>query len=268
MRQAHPQCFADDLGSRRGSEELTAAAGSGTGATAHVGGILQTDFSVCEARADSLDFPGIFAGCRRQRHTARDEDARQFLHGGECHHHRGQAFIARGNPDDTFSRRQGADESAENLRRIVAVSEAIHHPDGALRSAITRIGAVAGERDSVKFLQLMRHRLHEESYLPMPGVITERDGTAIGRTDTALRAEDEELLAAKFCRCPAHGGVVAQPKDVATWPSQEHLFGEREAPFGASRVRLDVIDVGGAALKDVGVVNRFCHTFYSSPPTQ
>ena len=52
----------------------------------------------------------------------------------------------------------------------------------------------------------------------MAGVIAERDGRAVGRADAAVRAEDQEFLAAELRRIPAHAGVLRPAEQVAGGP--------------------------------------------------
>ena len=65
---------------------------------------------------------------------------------GERHHHRREALVAGGDAEDAAPRRQRADQPPQHDRRVVAVRQAVEHPGRALRAAVARVGAEAGER--------------------------------------------------------------------------------------------------------------------------
>src|SRR5205085_5073859 len=123
--------------------------------------------------------------------------------------------IARRDAEDTLPRREAADQTAEDQRRVVAIREAVHHADGALRAAVARIRAERGERQALERRQLARGGLDQEPDLPVAGVIAERDRPAVGSTHAALRAEDQVLRPAELARIPAHPRVLREPEDVA-----------------------------------------------------
>ena len=56
-----PERLGDDLRGGRRAEELAAAAGRRAGAAAELGGLLERDLAVGEARADRLDLAGVLA---------------------------------------------------------------------------------------------------------------------------------------------------------------------------------------------------------------
>jgi hypothetical protein len=198
MRQRHAERLADHLRGRRGAEELASAAGRGAGAAEHIGGILQGHLSAGEARAGRLHFAGVFAIGRLQRDAAGNQDARQRAHGGERHHHRRETFVAGGHADHAAARGQRTDEAAEDAGGIVAVGQRVEHAGGALRAAVAGVGAVGGEGDGAERFELLGGGVHEQADFPMAGVVSERDGSAVGRADAAVRAEDEEFLAAEL----------------------------------------------------------------------
>ncbi len=100
-------------------------------------------------------------------------------------------------PMHAAARGQRADQAPEDGGRVVAVGQAVEHARGALRAAVARVGAVAGERHRARRLQLFRRRLHQQADFPVPGVVAQRDRRAVGGADAAVRAEDQELLAAQ-----------------------------------------------------------------------
>ena len=73
------------------------------------------------------------------------------------------------------ARRQRTNQPAQHHGRIVAIRQAIHHADGALRAAVARIGAEAGERHAAEPSNLLGRRLHEQPDFPMAGVIAQSD---------------------------------------------------------------------------------------------
>ena len=163
------------------------------------------------------------------------------MHCGEGHHHRGQALVAGGDTDDAFSRRVRTDESAEDRRRVVAVGQGIHHPVGALGAAVAGIADEAGERHAAERGDRFRDFLHQETDLEVTGVITERDGFAIGLADPALGREDEIIAARDLVRGPAHADVLRPAEEVAARMRRELFLGEgqdsaRPGGFGAEGV--------------------------------
>ena len=53
---------------------------------------------------------------------------------------------------------------------------------------------------------------NESADLPVAGVEAERDGSAVGGAEAAVRAEDEELGVEDVGRVPTHADVLLRPK--------------------------------------------------------
>ena len=194
----------------------------------------------CTVPASSASFAGSVT-------PARDEDARQVPHRGERHHHRGEALVARGYPEDPAARRERADQAPEDLRRVVPVRQAVHHPDRALGPAVARVGDEAGERQALEATQLVGGRLHQEADLPVARVIAEGDRLAVGGADAALGREDQELGTPELPRIPPHARVLGPAEEIAARPVEEHLRRERKPACRPRPHRLDVVEPGRAA---------------------
>ena len=196
-----------------------------------------------EACAERLDLPRVFAADRRQRDAAGHEHGGQILHAGERHHHCGQSLVAGRHAEHARAHGQRTNQSAEDDGGVVAVGQTVEHALGALRAAVARIGDEAGEGHAAKPLDLPRRRLDEQSEFPVTGVIAERDGFAIGRAHAALRAEDEERLAPRLRRVPAHAGVLRQPEEIAAGTVAQHLLGQWQLARRAGGLAADAVDV-------------------------
>ena len=94
---------------------------------------------VCTAPASSPTVGG-------QRHAAGHDDHREVALRGQRQHHRGQALVAGRHAHHAAPRGQRADQAAEHDGRVVAVGEAVHHAERALRAAVARVAHEAGER--------------------------------------------------------------------------------------------------------------------------
>ena len=70
---------------------------------------------------------GILSLLRQQRDAAGNENARQFVAGGQRHHHRRQSLVARRHAQHAAPRRQRSDETAEDHRGVVAEGKAVEH---------------------------------------------------------------------------------------------------------------------------------------------
>ena len=150
-----------------------------------------------KARAQRLNLSRVFAFFRQQRHAAGHEHTRQGTLRGECHQHGGQTFIASGDAQHAFARRQGTNESAQDGRGIVAIGEAVHHADCALGAPIAGIADETSKGNHIVFLEFPGGGLGEQTYFVMSGVIAQRDGRAIFGADAALGAEDEIFIFAR-----------------------------------------------------------------------
>jgi hypothetical protein len=151
---------------------------------------------VRKPRADGLDLARVLGILGQQRDAARDQDAGQIVHGGERHHHRGQALIAGRDTHHAFPGGQRTDEPAENHCRIVTIRQGIEHAGSPLAPAVTGVGTVAGKRDRAQRFQLPSRRFHEQADFPMAAVVAERDRLAVGGTQAAVRGKQQDLGAA------------------------------------------------------------------------
>jgi len=184
--QRQAQSFADHLRAGCGPHELAASAGGAASSAAQERGFLQRNLAVREPDADSLDAPRVLTFLGGQCHAARDEDARQIVHAGQRHHHRGQTLVAGRDAQDAAARGQRANQPAEQSGRIVTIRQAVEHRGGALRAAIARIGACARERNRAACMKLTGGFLDEKAHFPMSGVIAQRDRSAIGRAHATV----------------------------------------------------------------------------------
>ena len=81
------------------------------------------------------------------------------------------------------------------------------------------------------------------------GVKPEPDVWASASRTPPLRTQNEELLAARLGRVPAHARVLGQPEEVAAGTVEQHLLGKGQAPGRPGRAGADFINVrraGGA----------------------
>ncbi len=230
MAEGEPECFADNLRRGRGTEELTAAAWRSTSAAAEIGGGLERDLRVREARADRLDARGVLAVGGRQRDAARHEDRGQIARPGQRHHHRRQPLVAGRDAEHAAPGRQGSDQPSENHRGVVPERQAVEHCRRSLRPPVARVGARGRERRRANCLQRLCCFLDEESHFPVPGVIAEGDRRAVGGAHAAVRRQDQKLGRAERRWVPAHAGVLAPAEQIARGPGQEHLGGEGQRP--------------------------------------
>ena len=190
VRQRKPQRLAHYLRRGRGTEELTATAGRRARPAAQVRRFRQRNQAVGETRPQRLHRPGVFARRGRQSHSARHDHAGQIAQAGHGHQHRGQTFVARRDAEHARAQRQGTREPPENHGGVVTIRQAVKHAGGALGATVAGIRAEPRERNSFPPPKFLRRRLHEQSNFPVPGVITERDGLAVGRAHSSLGAED------------------------------------------------------------------------------
>ena len=139
MRDGQPERLGDDLRRRRRAEELAAAARRRTGTAAEVGGLLEGDKAVREARPERLDGARILTAPRRQRHAARDDGTRERAERRDRHRDRGQPFVTCSDTDHASSVGEAAHEAAQNERRIIAVGQRVEHPRRALAATVARV---------------------------------------------------------------------------------------------------------------------------------
>lgn len=99
---------------------------------------------------------------------------------------------------------------------------------GALGAAIARVADKGGERDTAQAGDLFCRRRHLQADLPVPGVITQRNGATVRVTDAALGADQQDFSAGEFVGIPAHTGVLGHTEQVAAGGFEQHLRGERQ----------------------------------------
>ncbi len=256
MGQRHAERFADDLGGGGGAEELAASAGRGAGAAEDFGSGFESHLAAGIAGSGGLDLAGVFTFFREQADTAGNQHGGKVAGGGEGHHHGGQSLVAGGDAQDAGAGGQRADEAAEDGGGVVAIGQRIEHAGGALGAAVAGVGAVGGEGDGAVGLELFGGGVHEQADFPVAGVVAESDGRAVGGADSAMGAEDEELLTAERGRVPAHAGVLAQAEEVAGRAVEEHLGGDGEHAGGAGGFAADVVDGGVGGVQDVGRIHK------------
>ena len=75
--------------------------------------------------------------------------------------------------------------------------------------------------------------LDEEADFPMPCVVTERDRGTIGSANSAVRAQDQEFLAAHRRWIPPHAGVLAPAEKLARGTIQQHCGRDRQRALWA-----------------------------------
>lgn len=182
---------------------------------------------------------------------------------GKRHHHRGKPLVARRHSYHPAPRRQRPDQAAENDARVVAVRQAVKHRRRALAPPVARVRAIAGKRNSPAGLQLPRRRLHQQSHLPVPRVIAERDRRTVLRPNAPVRAQQQDLLAPELRWLPSHPGVLRPAEKIARRPLPQHLRGQRQHPLGTGGVRSDIIKGGVARIEKMGGNRRVRHARYS-----
>ena len=62
----------------------------------------------------------------------------------------------------------------------------------------------------------------------MTRVVTQRDGATVFGPNSALSAENEELLAAQFGRVPSHARILGHAEEVTAGGLAQHRLGQRE----------------------------------------
>ncbi len=188
MRQAHSECLGDYLRCSCGSEKLTAAARAGTSPARHLPGIFQRNFTMRKSCSNGLDCSEIFTFGGRKCYPARHQNRRQIAHRSQCHHHCGQAFVASRNSQHAFSRWQTSYQAAKDCCGIITISEAVHHARRALCPPIAWVRAERRERHVAEIPELLCRCACQKAQLEVPGVIAERNGRAVTRTNSALGA--------------------------------------------------------------------------------
>ena len=143
-------------------------------------------------------------------------------------------------PITPLARGQRADLPAEDGGRVVAIGQGIVHARSALGPSVARVGAVGGERHGAHRRQLFRRRLHQQSDLPVTGVIAQRDRRTVGPADAAVGAQDEDFLAAHALQIPAHAGVHGPAEEVARGPLEQHFRGDGKGSGARRRFGADV----------------------------
>ena len=249
--QRESEGLPDHLRRGRRAQELAAAARRRTGTATHVRRVFQGDLTVGVPRADRLDLARVLALFRRQRNAARHQYARQVMGSRQRDHHGGQPLVARRHADHAAARRQRPDQPPEDHGRVVAVRETVHHAGRPLRAPVAGIGAVTAEGDAAQRRQLLGGRLHEQSHLPVAGVVPQGHRRSVGRADSALGAEDQVLPAVQLAGTPPHAHVLGQGEQVAAGTFPQHVVGQRQAAFRTRRAGPDVED-GRIGMSDDG----------------
>ena len=238
-----PQRFAHHLRSRRRAEKLAAASRRPAGAATQLGRLRQRNQSVRKTHPQRLHRPGVLAAGGGQRHSAGDDHARQIPQPRHRHHHGRQPFVASRHAQHAGAQRQRARQPAEDHRRVIPIRQAVKHTRRPLRPPVARIGTKPGEGNGLQAGQLLRRRLHQQPDFPMPGMIAQRHRFAVRRAQTALRAQDQELLASRFRRVPSHARIERHPEKIAAGTVKQHFFRDRQPARRAGRLRLDFINL-------------------------
>ena len=205
--------------------------------------------AVREARAGRLNLARVLAFLGKQRDAAGDQHAGQSRVPAS-------AIIMAGSPLSHVAtpitpRRVGSERirRPENGGGVVAVGQGVEHARSALRAAVAGVGAIGGERHGAEGFQFLGRRLHQQPDFPVSGVIAERDRRAVRRADAAVRAEDQEFLAAQRRRVPPM---------PAFWPSRRGrrmgagaaFPGDGQRALRAGRLAADVVQ--GRILRNRG----------------
>ena len=181
-----------------------------------------------ESGSESLNGASIFAAFGGQRHPAGNQHGWQVQLGGQSHHHGGQALVASGHAEHPHPLRKGSYQTAEDDGRVIAKRQAIEHAHRALGAAITGIGNRGGKGQRLALAKGFSGGPREEANLPVPGVVTQRDGATVFSSNAALGTEDEELLAAQFGRVPSHARILGHAEEVPAGGLAQHRLGQRE----------------------------------------
>ncbi len=223
MRQSESKRLGNHLAGCGGAEELASSAGRRAGAATNLGGILQCDLILSEARADGLDFSGILSRLRQKRHASGNKNGWLLSSRRQSHHHGGQTLVAGGDADDSFAGGQRSHQAAQDNRGVVAKGERVHHAGCALGAAVAGVGAGAGEGDSMQGFQFASCFRHQETDFPVAGVETEGDGLSAVGAQAAVGAEDQKLRIEQAIRVPAHTGILTQAEKIPGGLSEQHL---------------------------------------------
>ena len=245
MRQRHTERFCDDLRRRGGAEELASTARRSARAASHRRRVVEADQIVREARTETLNLSGVFGIARWKCHAARHDDAGQLLAAGQREHRCGQSLVAGCDAEHARRSRQRSDQPPHDDRRVVAIGQAVEHAGRALRSPVARIAAVDGERDGARRAQRLRRTAHQQSDLPVPGVVAEGDRLALLGAHATHGADDHVLRSAERVRAPAHAGVLREAEDVAARLVAQHLRGQRQTSLGPSAFEARCVDHRG-----------------------
>ena len=250
MRQRQPQSLRHHLGGGGRTQELTAAAGSRTGAASYFCRVLERDLLVRKACANGLHAAGIFARFRKQGHASGHQNRGQIPHRRQSHHHRGQALVAGGDAHHSLSGRERADEPAKHDRGIVAVGKRIEHAGRALSSAIARIGAGAAEGDRAEGSQLARRFSHQQSNFPVTRMKAQRDRRSILGAQSAVGAQKKDFGAGQAVRAPAHAHIHAEAEQISRGLAEQHFGGDRQSSGGARGMSAHLLERHVAGFKD------------------
>ena len=228
MREGQTQGLGHHLRGGRSPQKLTAAAGRAAGPASQVGRLVQRDQSMRESGTEGLDGASIFAALGRQRDAAGNQHGRQVQLGGQGHHHGGQALVTGGHAEHPDPLRQGSDQPAEDNGRVIAIRQAIEHAHRSLGATITGIGNIGSEGQRLALAEGFGGGPREETDFPVTRVVAQCNGATVFGPNSALGAEDEELLATQFGRVPSHARILGHAEEVPAGGLAQHRLGQRE----------------------------------------
>src|SRR5215470_6660977 len=102
------------------------------------------------ASSDGLHGASIFAGCRGQGDAAGNYDTRKVSQACHGHHHGRQTLVAGSDSQDPGAQWKGARQTAKDHGSVVAIRQAVEHPDCALGSSIAWVRAETSKWDHVQ----------------------------------------------------------------------------------------------------------------------
>ena len=227
MRYRQTQALGDNLGRAGRAQELAPASRRGASTTTTLCRLRQGDFPVCVTGADALDDPRILAFLRGQRYAPRHQHARQIAGTRQSHHHGRQTFVTGRHAQHAAGCRQGADQSTEYDRSIVAVRQAVHHAHRSLRTSVTGIAAVARKGNATAGTNLLSPRLHQQPDFPVTGVVAKSHRATVRSTHATQGAKNEKFLSAQLARLPAHPRVLRPAEKMAAGRLSKCLVRQR-----------------------------------------
>ena len=73
----------------------------------------------------------------------------------------------------------------------------------------------------------------------MAGMVTERHRSAVFLAQTALRAENEKLLAVQLAGFPTHADILCPAEQISARSMKKHLFGQGKLAGWPGCMRLE-----------------------------